>query len=1460
MAWDFLRRIVSGQKRRFQAGPDGFDLDLAYIAPRVIAMGLPAEGTEGLYRNPMAETARFLQTYHRDRAKVYNLCSEHYYHPNKLLAPVKHLPFDDHQTPPLQVVQQFCSDAAAWLVAHPHNVVVVHCKAGKGRTGIMICCLLMYLHLHGRELANLQPGSLVTVFISRSNSNCSFGSDNSTGNHGSTLAGSSGPEARAAEAAAAEDDIEQQFSPTAAGPSKGTAAAAPAGFWHPWQFVQPVELQRLAAPVTDLLQLYAERRTHDGNGISIPSQRRYVAYFWRVLSLGKAPCGILPAPQTLQLRELIVSGLPAGGAASCTVVIEARPSGSNRASPNSVLMCQGPRAVHNGIAGLCFAPCVSEPGVFEGRMQVAASLGGHSISIRLPAANMGLGPLRTGLDNSTNGWSRSSNTAAAADSNGMPGMHSSCGTLCSPPGRAAVPCDANCGGTLANLAEATATSAPAETTQVVGDTMAAPAATRQAEAAAVPATAGTRQLHNANGSPAASVAAASSAPDALSDRGVIPVPGCCVVEGDVRISVFKGSVRLFHTWFNTAFLPPSGCITLDRSQLDKPAKTLPKGVSLSVRFMSVQPVATADVSTDSHPTVGAQVVFSANSLARQACSETPVNNSMNSALHGGDLAAEAVSSTSQGPQGLSAIAVNGRQLPNSHNHVHMWQAASNGLCSIEQQQRVPTVRHLTSKGTVTGSYSRQSSDSRSSGGLGGSPRRSLCLGSEWDWGCLTEATVQTVDAAETAAPGAAAAAPVTAAARTGNKLDTPACRLFLPQWGQLNNSTATSAEQQQQEQQTHSIEQLAYASQLYQQQWQHEPCNGVQQQPAGTTSNPGSVDKRPVLQFPHTTCKICSTPQQQVSKQGLSAQQHKKSGFAFQHKHSANDNLGYSRIVQDLHTSPGVSASSVQAVEMMSGSPAGIELQLRNKRASPSSSIATALLDLAVTPIMAAADSKVAGAERPTAHVSNTRPRNVLWSPAQLWLDWTRSGGGSDSAEKGSSTRERDSGRQGSRLVTVSSAPAAPAILSCFCDESGSSDNGYLSDSEADDGGDVYVTDLVTPDLFSPLLCAEPSAAAASTVLSCDPLQGIIEAVTWSTDAWKAQPTADLGVTSSGGINCRGQRQRATDAGSCYGGFNSSRSSNRVTDGRLSGVRSAPITFADVVNKVLGGSDSSSKEPQAQSSLVLQQSVGLAVNGKHGLGKQDCAPSVSLLAVTTAGSEGPAAPASACVTPVSSPSKAAPGTVLKSSPITYTAALPTPSSPSPFAAAAAGLVADVGHDDDCVCSPVSAGTKPISTVASSSLSNSTASQARHSLSYGSGSSTYRTGSGCSTSSGSRSGVADTAYFVGCSINNGGQGLAASRRPSGVSATRPGTAYAAGHGTNSNMLARPRLRTVASSSCVSPVRTCKDEAMQGLLQGGPNSNSSSCCADAAAAGSFETPAVLMQQWQQLERAWQRSWWV
>lgn len=54
-------------------------------------------------------------------------------------------PFDDHNCPPIHLIQLFCQSSYTWLKEDILNVVVVHCKAGKARTGLMICSLLLFL-------------------------------------------------------------------------------------------------------------------------------------------------------------------------------------------------------------------------------------------------------------------------------------------------------------------------------------------------------------------------------------------------------------------------------------------------------------------------------------------------------------------------------------------------------------------------------------------------------------------------------------------------------------------------------------------------------------------------------------------------------------------------------------------------------------------------------------------------------------------------------------------------------------------------------------------------------------------------------------------------------------------------------------------------------------------------------------------------------------------------------------------------------------------------------------------------------------------------------------------------------------------------------------------------------------------------------------------------------------------
>lgn len=56
-------------------------------------------------------------------------------------------PFDDHNCPPLHLILAFCQSALSWLRSGMDHVVVVHCKAGMGRTGIMIASLLLFLNV-----------------------------------------------------------------------------------------------------------------------------------------------------------------------------------------------------------------------------------------------------------------------------------------------------------------------------------------------------------------------------------------------------------------------------------------------------------------------------------------------------------------------------------------------------------------------------------------------------------------------------------------------------------------------------------------------------------------------------------------------------------------------------------------------------------------------------------------------------------------------------------------------------------------------------------------------------------------------------------------------------------------------------------------------------------------------------------------------------------------------------------------------------------------------------------------------------------------------------------------------------------------------------------------------------------------------------------------------------------------
>lgn len=68
---DYIRSIVSGKKKRHKE--NGYNLDLSYITPRIIAMSIPGEGLTKFYRNSLDIVSEFLESKHRSHYLIFNL-------------------------------------------------------------------------------------------------------------------------------------------------------------------------------------------------------------------------------------------------------------------------------------------------------------------------------------------------------------------------------------------------------------------------------------------------------------------------------------------------------------------------------------------------------------------------------------------------------------------------------------------------------------------------------------------------------------------------------------------------------------------------------------------------------------------------------------------------------------------------------------------------------------------------------------------------------------------------------------------------------------------------------------------------------------------------------------------------------------------------------------------------------------------------------------------------------------------------------------------------------------------------------------------------------------------------------------------------------------------------------------------------------------------------------------------
>jgi protein-tyrosine phosphatase len=139
-----IRSAVSQDRHRYKDGK--YDLDLSYITDRLIAMAIPASGIATAWRNTATQVSKMLNERHPDKFMIWNL-SELTYTYSKFNNQILEFPFPDHHNPPLELVFQIMLSMGSWLDSCDEHVAVVHCKGGKGRTGTVVACYLLYCGL-----------------------------------------------------------------------------------------------------------------------------------------------------------------------------------------------------------------------------------------------------------------------------------------------------------------------------------------------------------------------------------------------------------------------------------------------------------------------------------------------------------------------------------------------------------------------------------------------------------------------------------------------------------------------------------------------------------------------------------------------------------------------------------------------------------------------------------------------------------------------------------------------------------------------------------------------------------------------------------------------------------------------------------------------------------------------------------------------------------------------------------------------------------------------------------------------------------------------------------------------------------------------------------------------------------------------------------------------------------------
>ncbi|KAF3768103.1 hypothetical protein M406DRAFT_289433 [Cryphonectria parasitica EP155] len=161
-----LRQIVAGPRAKHKET----GLDLCYVTDDIIVTSGPSQTyPQRAYRNPLDRVVAFLDAKHGENWAIWEFRAEGTGYPDEAVyGRIRHYPWPDHHPPPFRLVPMITASMRNWLHGDEDDqttgnaaqsnqpsthsdktndkskrVVVVHCKAGKGRSGTAACSYLI---------------------------------------------------------------------------------------------------------------------------------------------------------------------------------------------------------------------------------------------------------------------------------------------------------------------------------------------------------------------------------------------------------------------------------------------------------------------------------------------------------------------------------------------------------------------------------------------------------------------------------------------------------------------------------------------------------------------------------------------------------------------------------------------------------------------------------------------------------------------------------------------------------------------------------------------------------------------------------------------------------------------------------------------------------------------------------------------------------------------------------------------------------------------------------------------------------------------------------------------------------------------------------------------------------------------------------------------------------------------